>query len=221
MGKASILIMLFYLLETSGKAVLGEYGVSAEWATFWVYGVMFVMSLILHGKRFMEDWQHFCHYSRGLGNFLLKLVAWSDRVGVVTAGLYFTFLTFFGVIILPAHLIGLGNAPANLPLGITWLLLLLLAPVVEEFVFRDSLVGVVNWTHKMKLVLATILSILAFTMLHVVHLAEVWFYLPLSIAVTALYINHERNVIASILFQSFYNVATYLVLLFLPSLGSI
>ncbi|MDD4323950.1 MAG: hypothetical protein PHR37_03835, partial [Eubacteriales bacterium] len=102
MARASILIVLFYLMHYSGRQLLLDYGVVfSPWASFIVYAALFVVSLIVYGKHLLTEWTRFRKRKKKIWNFFLEVLLFSLLSVAITVALYFTISGIFNISILP------------------------------------------------------------------------------------------------------------------------
>ena len=90
----------------------------------------------------------------------------------------------------------------------------LLAPIVEEIVFRKLLFGFCEHTLKLKPVFAVLISALIFAFIHVSDLENIKFifqYLPLSLVICSVYHFSKNNIYAAILIHMANNTVAVIV----------
>ncbi len=221
MARASIMIVLFYLMHYSGRDLLLSYGiVSRPWSTFIVYAALFVVALLTYGKHLVSEWSRFRKRRKKLGSFLLELLLWSIASLAITVALYFTISGIFNISILPGGQGTVKSLVNNLPVFPSILLIAISVPLVQELTFRESIIGVNRRSHKFQLFLSSAISVVAFIMIQINSTREFYFYLPLAIAATAFYRRYDRNVWASTAFHALFNIISFLLLRFVPAFGS-
>ena len=213
MVRAILMIVLFYLINFSFWDLLVDNQiVSPQWASIIVYTILFVVCLILYGKHLMNEWNHFRKKIDKWYSFIIELIVFS------LIGALFTAIAFF----ITSHIIGdntmtnqdnLNNVVDAVPMIFSILMISVFGPVIEELTFRESMIGVIPRSKTVWLVALTIISIIAFDLIHVVALHEFWSYLPMAIVLTLFYWRYERNVWSSILLHFFYNFFGYLLMM--------
>lgn len=219
MARASMMIVLFYLMQYSGRGLLLEYGiVSAPWASFIVYAALFLAGILLYGKHLVTEWSRFRKRKKKIWNFLLELVLWSLLSVAITVALYFTISGIFHVSILPGGQSTVRQTINMLPMIPALLMIAVSLPFVQELTFREAIIGVSERTRKLRLFLASLLSVVAFLLIQVNNLWEICYYLPFAALVTAFYHRYDRNVWASAGLHVFYNIVTYLLIRLVPGL---
>ncbi|NLC88790.1 MAG: CPBP family intramembrane metalloprotease [Clostridiaceae bacterium] len=219
MARASMMIVLFYLMQYSGRGLLLDYGiVPAAWASFIVYAILFIAGILLYGKQLVTDWSRFRKRKKKIWNFLLEILLWSLLSVAITVALYFTISGIFHVSILPGGQSAVRQAINSLPAIPALLLIAVSLPLVQELTFRESIIGVSERTRKVRLFMASLLSVAAFVLLQANNLWEICYYLPPAVLLTAFYHRYARNVWASTGFHVFYNIVTFLLIRFVPAL---
>ncbi|NLV99517.1 MAG: CPBP family intramembrane metalloprotease [Clostridiaceae bacterium] len=219
MARASMMIVLFYLMQYSGRGLLLEYGiVSAPWASFIVYAILFLAGILLYGKQLVTEWSRFRKRKKKIWNFLLEVLLWSLLSVAITVALYFSIMGIFNVSILPSGQSAVRQAINSLPAIPALLLIAVSLPFVQELTFRESIIGVSERTRKFRLFMASLVSVAAFVLIQTNNLWEICYYLPFAVLLTAFYHRYDRNIWASTTLHVFYNIVTYLLIRFVPAL---
>ncbi|HDR7515307.1 lysostaphin resistance A-like protein [Bacillus mobilis] len=81
---------------------------------------------------------------------------------------------------------------AEVPIIFTLLIFGILGPILEEIVFRHILIN--RFSYHIGTAIASIISILIFTLLHTNQLSDIAIYLPGSIILTAAYLISKRSI---------------------------
>jgi uncharacterized protein len=81
---------------------------------------------------------------------------------------------------------------AEVPLVFTLLVFGILGPILEEIVFRHILIN--RFSYHIGTAIASIISIMIFTLLHTNQLADIAIYLPGSLILTAAYLISKRSI---------------------------
>lgn len=220
MARASMMIVLFYLMHYSGRELLLYYGlVSAPWASFIIYAALFIVAILVYGKHLTSEWTRLRKRTKRIWSFLLEILLWSLLSAAITVALYFTISGIFNVSILPKGQGAIRQAINTLPTIPAILLISISAPLVQELTFRESIIGVGERSRKFRLLLSSAISIAAFVLIQINGPQEFWYYLPLAVLLTAFYRRYDRNVWASTAFHAFYNIVSYLLIRFVPALS--
>lgn len=90
----------------------------------------------------------------------------------------------------------------------------IIAPFVEELVFREALNGWVKYDNKILMAIMATISTLFFAAGHVYTLQDFIIYLPMAISMIWIYYKYSRNVWASIIYH-FVNNSIAVVLMYL------
>ncbi|PEK05144.1 CPBP family intramembrane glutamic endopeptidase, partial [Bacillus toyonensis] len=81
---------------------------------------------------------------------------------------------------------------AEIPIIFTLLLFGIMGPVIEEIMFRHILLN--RFSHYVGTAIASIISIIIFTVLHTNQLSDIAIYLPGSVILTAAYLISNRSI---------------------------
>ena len=100
------------------------------------------------------------------------------------------------------------------PYIMTFFMTVLFAPFVEELVFRQALIG--SFQSKKWINIMTFVSVILFTLAHMMHWADFVIYLPMAAIIVYFYRHYQKNVIASMAFHGLNNLIAALLLSFLP-----
>ncbi|MDK7187208.1 CPBP family intramembrane glutamic endopeptidase [Facklamia hominis] len=99
------------------------------------------------------------------------------------------------------------------PYIMTFFMTVLFAPFVEELVFRQALIG--SFQSKKWINIMTFVSVILFTLAHMMHWADFVIYLPMAAIIVYFYRHYQENVIASMAFHGLNNLIAALLLSFL------
>ena len=102
----------------------------------------------------------------------------------------------------------------SIPYIMTFFMTVLFAPFVEELVFRQALIG--SFQSKKWINIMTFVSVILFTLAHMMHWADFVIYLPMAAIIVYFYRHYQENVIASMAFHGLNNLIAALLLSFLP-----
>lgn len=208
-----LIISLFYLINGPFCDLLEFLGVSLEWIGFIDYTILFILivGLVFYKQgiktlKFKPKNKSFAKYFvetiliMALSYLLVNLlVLLSDRV--------------FDLSILPQNTELLKDKSNELPKWVTFIMMTIYAPFIEEFVFRHSMIAWPDKADKKTIAIMTVISILAFDFIHVIHIQEFLYYLPLSVALTLVYVKNDRQVSASIIAHSLTNFVAFILIL--------
>lgn len=213
--KGIIVLLLFYLINFTFWDVLVNHQIATpQWASFIVYASLFIVVLAFYWKHLGEQWRNFHKQRPVIHKFLLELLLWTIGGTSLTLLVIVIFGNLLGIDLLSQNQENLNQFVEQLPEVLSFCMMALFGPVIEELVFRQGLIGWVNRGNRWLFVLMTALSIFLFDIIHIFHLTEFWYYLPMSLALTMFYLKYERNVWSSILFHSFNNAAGVLLMIF-------
>lgn len=213
--KGIIVLLLFYLINFTFWDLLVNHQVATpQWASFIVYTSLFIVVIAFYWKHLDEQWRNFHKQRPDIHKFLLELLLWTIGGTGITLLVIFIFGNLLGIDLLSQNQENLIQTVEQLPEVLSFCMMALFGPVIEELVFRQGLMGWVDRGNPWLFVLMTALSIFLFDTIHIFRWPEFWYYLPMSLALTIFYLKYERNVWSSIIFHSFYNAAGVLLIVF-------
>ncbi len=211
--KSLIMVILFYLINFKAWDLLVDNGVlGPRWAAFATYTTLFIIAIALFHRHLKEAWGKFKEQLQSPWRFLLEIVLWAVAGTLVTAAFIFVFSNLFKINVVPGNQENVYEMVDQLPAILSLVMMAVYAPVIEEVTFRHAIIGWVKPDDTTRLWIMSIISVVMFDMIHVMHLPEFFYYLPLSIILTTIYRRHNQNVWASILFHVFYNGMGFLLI---------
>ena len=98
---------------------------------------------------------------------------------------------------------------AEIPLIFTLLVFGILGPILEEIVFRYILLN--RFSHYIGTAIASIISIILFTVLHTNQLSDIAIYLPGSVILTAAYLISKRSIAYVMAIHMLNNCITFIL----------
>lgn len=213
MIKSLAMVVLFYLTNFKlWDFFVNRHILNSEWASFAVYTILFVIALLFFKQTLLEQWQRLRKQINSAWRFLLQLFLWSLLGSLLTTVCILIFGTIFSLDLVPENQENISDMVERIPLILSFVMMAIYAPIIEELTFRHAIIGNINRHNTFLLIVATITSVLLFDFLHVIHLPEFWYYLPMAVLLTAMYWRYDRNVCASIIFHSFFNSAGFLLM---------
>lgn len=215
MIKSAIAILLFYLINFPLWDIFVDHGLlTPRWAAFVTYTLLFFIMAFLFSRELKEQWMVFRELVTSKKRFFIEIVLWAIAGSILTSIFIFIFGNLLNINLIPGNQENVNEMVEELPAILSLIMMAVYAPLIEESVFRHAMIGWVDKEQKILLFIMTILAVVLFDFIHVMNPPEFFYYLPLSILLTALYWKYNRNVWASIMFHSFFNAAGF-VLIFL------
>lgn len=209
-----LMVVLFYLINFKVWDLLVDNQIlGPRWAAFATYTVLLILALVLFGKYLKVAWTEFKREHLSPLKFFLEIVLWAVLGSLLTSLSIFVFSNLLDLNVLPGNQENVNDMVSELPSILSFLMMAVYAPIIEEVIFREAIIGWVNKDNKALIILMAIVSIVMFDMIHVMHLPEFLYYLPVSCILTAIYLRHKRNVWASILFHAFFNAMGFVLIL--------
>lgn len=213
--KGSLVLLLFYLINFSlWEVLVGQDLMTPQWASFSVYLILFFVVLAFYWRELGSSWHKFREQLSSIPKFLVDLILWTIAGSALTLLIIFIFGDILGIELLSENQENITQVVHEIPAILSFTMIALFGPIIEELVFREGIFGWVNRSNRKLLIIMAVLSIILFDMIHVIQLAEFWYYLPMSLVLTGFYLKYERNVWSSILLHMFNNaIGVILVLL--------
>ena len=207
-GKRVGIIILFYVINFGLWEIIAP-AVSGEWASFVVYVLLFVIVVLLFCKEIREAWLDIVSIQLKNKRFYMKWLIFLAIDLALTIVVVLLASKYFPAI-MPVNNENVKAQLDSVPILLGVIQGCVFAPVIEETVFRYSIIG--KPESKSKLVILTIISIVMFDCIHIVAPLEFFYYLVPAIILTLFY-NWNKNIIASMLLHSSINVIGYVALL--------
>lgn len=217
--KSAILFFGYFGIMIIGSRFLMQF-TNMVYASFIVSMILLVLALFLFKDHLVQEWHRFKADTPSLFRFFGKLF-----------GYYFLmlFLRIVGIWVLDFFMdtstLGqnqeiLNDAAQNMNLLANVLLLTIYAPIVEELVFRQAVIGPWARNKRVMIIASTIFSMFLFTYMHSFQWADFVLYLPITVVLTQIYWEYERNIIPSILFHFLNNTVALAMMYVLFSVES-
>lgn len=207
-----ILFISYFVVMLALPILLASF-VSIEWLSIGSSLFLLVLALLLFGNYLRSEFQRFSQQVH-LGKFLLSCIGYFLLIAVVRVIALQILDLFIDTSQIGQNQEMLNELSQNIPIIASFLLMSIYAPLVEELVFRQAMLGYVDKNNRPKVIFLTILSVTIFTLLHTLHVADIALYLPLTLVLTWLYWKYDRNVIASMLFHFVNNTIAVITMLF-------
>ncbi len=191
------LFILFGLsLLTNSNLVESEFALSAIGLT-----VPAIVGIIFFRKEIIESFTYFKEKT------ILKIVSIPMVVlfTVIVEQIVMRFLATGQ----PENQEQLLETGAEIPLIFTLLVFGILGPILEEIVFRHILLN--RFSHYIGTAIASIISIIIFTVLHTNQLSDIAIYLPGSVILTAAYLISKRSIAYVMAIHMLNNCITFIL----------
>ncbi|ATI52261.1 MULTISPECIES: CPBP family intramembrane glutamic endopeptidase [Bacillus cereus group] len=191
------LFILFGLsLLTNSNLVESEFALSAIGLT-----VPAIVGIIFFRKEIIESFTYFKEKT------ILKIVSIPMVVlfTVIVEQIVMRFLATGQ----PENQEQLLETGAEIPLIFTLLVFGILGPILEEIVFRYILLN--RFSHYIGTAIASIISIILFTVLHTNQLSDIAIYLPGSVILTAAYLISKRSIAYVMAIHMLNNCITFIL----------
>lgn len=207
-GKRMCMIALFYLINFGLWELIAPI-ISGEWASFMVYVLLFVIVLLMFHKELKDELLEIATRKLKDGRFYLRWLIVLVIDLALTMFVLWIANTYCNAI-LPVNNENVKNQLNAVPLAFGVIQGCVFAPIIEEMVFRYSVIG--RPERKCMWLVLTMVSIVLFDCIHIVAPLEFFYYLAPAVILTLFY-DWNKNIFASILLHSSINVVGYLALL--------
>lgn len=213
--RAGVMIVLFVGINLiDWSPVVDVLGVPVEWTLFLVNLLLVVCGVLLYGGYLRAEWRRLRARLRGRGwRFFWGLIGLTFVAYVLNVVTFAISERLFGEDGVPINQEMVGGLVDLMPAFMSFLMIAVFAPLLEELTFRESIIGVAPNSKVWLIAVLSVVSALVFAFMHVVELHEFWRYLPIAVLLTFFYLRHGRNVWAPIAFHGLYNFTGYLLLL--------
>lgn len=202
--KQITVVLSFYLINFGLWELIAPV-ISAEWASFAVYVILFLLVIILFYRELKNEWNSICNLKLADKKYYLGLII-ALVINFILGLIIIWIAQIMHVDILPINNENVKTQMASIPVLLSVLQGCIFAPVIEEMTFRYAIIGKPK-SKKVLFVLA-VLSIILFDCIHIVKIPEFFYYISTSVVLTFFYAKH-RNVIASIMLHSLINIVGY------------
>ncbi len=211
--KNIIIIILFYLINFPLWDFLVSKSMPEAWASFTVYLILFTIVFIWNFEHLKGKFKELSNKVNNKRVFIFKLLAIIIISYLAMSLLVLVFDKVLKVNILPQNTENIKSHSENVPKVIIFIMMTIFAPIIEEYVFRESFIGWIAKDNKPLITVFTLISIVMFDMIHVINLPEFFYYIPLTISLTYVYLRDGRNVAASIILHSLTNALGFVMML--------
>lgn len=209
--KSAILFLGYFGIMIIGSGLLMQF-TNMVYASFIVSMVLLVLALVLFKDHLVKEWHRFKADTPNLPRFFGKLFGYYILMLLLRiAGIWILEL-FMDTSTLGQNQEILNDAAQNMNLFANVLLLTIYAPIVEELVFRQAIIGPWAKDKRVMIITSTIFSMFLFTYMHSFQWADFVLYLPITVVLTQIYWEYERNIIPSILFHFMNNTIALIMM---------
>ncbi|MGO4927445.1 lysostaphin resistance A-like protein [Fundicoccus sp. Sow4_F4] len=210
--KSAILFLGYFGIMIVGSSLLMQF-TDIVYASFIVSMILLVLALFLFKDHLMAEWHRFRADTPSLLRFSGKLFGYYLLMLLLRiAGIWLLDL-FMDTSTLGQNQEILNDAAENMNVLANVLLLTIYAPIVEELVFRQAIIGPWAKDKRVMIIVSTIFSMFLFTYMHSFQWADFVLYLPITVVLTQIYWEYDRNIVPSILFH-FLNNAIALAMMY-------
>ncbi len=207
--KRILAIVVFYLVNFGLWELIAP-AVSGEWGSFIVYVILFCFIILLYKKELMNEWKIFKSNHLKDKAFYFNILFFFVCYFLMSLVMLIA-VSKFNLDILPENNENVKNQMVAVPIALAMIQGCIFAPVIEEMVFRYSIVE--KERRKSQLLFLCVLSLIFFDCIHIVRISEFFYYLFPSVLLIGFYVSNKNNPFASMLLHSIINVGGYISLL--------
>lgn len=213
--KVALSLALFYAINYGLRDYLVySLGKNPEWTSFLVYLILFVLIGTMYAREIKSS---LVGVKKDLNSAsrLLKWIILPMFISYVLV-IFLTYgLAFLGIDIVPANNENIKGIEKSLPQVLTFLMMTIFAPVIEESVFRENFLNSKVSQKNGGRVFLFILSNLLFAAIHIDpsslgNFKSLLYYLPISLGLSFVYIKNGRRLAASILAHALVNLLAFI-----------
>ncbi len=212
MRKRSTILFVSYCLVTLLLPLLLKDIVPGKFLFVGTAVILFVLAIALYKDHLIAEFRRF-QQQTSLGAFLLKCAGYYLLIYVLRLLTFIVLNLFIDMEKIGQNQLALNELTASMPVIVMFFMISIYAPVVEELVFRQAILGAVDQSKRVQVIVRTGLSIGLFTLIHVLHWADILLYLPVASVLTWVYWKYDRNIIASIGFHFVNNTLAFILML--------
>lgn len=195
-------LVLFFSINFGLWELIVALGMTKAWASFTVYLVLIIVILGIWRNKIPEYWTSFKRETTSWKKFFFTAIIWL----VVAIALSYLLQSLVSGNSATDNTETVGKMADTIPPILTCIMLSIFTPFIEEYTFRESLIGFVHNENKVLLTIMTAFSIIIFDCIHLYKWQEFFYYLPLSIALTLFYVRNNRNIFSSIIMHGMANL---------------
>lgn len=177
------------------------------------YSILFVIAIIIYRDVLKREWQNLRQKQRPF-RFAFALIRWALLTAAVVVATNYMLSLKFGVKVAPENQQVINNVVGKIPLIVSYLIICILGPFIEEMTFRQSFIGWAKDSQKILIAIMTVISIAVFDLMHVTKPIDFIVYLPVTVVITIYYLKHDRNPWTSIFLHSLYNTLGFVMMVF-------
>ncbi|UUX34402.1 CPBP family intramembrane glutamic endopeptidase [Fundicoccus culcitae] len=212
-SRAAVMIISYFVVQLLLAPILTRF-MSVDMSSIVASAILLMIALLIYGKHLVNEFHRFKHDFDGWGKFILKAVGYYLLLYILRVIVMMVLMNFMDIDNLLQNQQSLNDMSTSLSFLSMFFMVSIYAPIVEELVFREALLGWVDKISRNLLILMTVFSIFLFTLLHAFEIADFLLYLPLTLVLTKYYFDYDRNVVGSIAFH-FINNAIAVVLMYI------
>lgn len=210
--KSTLLFFGYFGIMIFGPLLLLQFTNSIA-ASFIASMILLVLALFLFKDHLIKEWHRFRAETPNMLRFIGKLFGYYFLMLLLRiAGIWLLEL-FMDTSTLGQNQEILNDAAQSMNLIANVLLLTIYAPIVEELVFRQAIIGPWAKDNRLVMIASTLFSMFLFTYMHSFQWADFVLYLPITIVLTQIYWEYDRNIVPSIIFH-FLNNAIALAMMY-------
>lgn len=160
-----------------------------------------LLGILFYGGAFRESWYRYKdHFWRSTCMIIITFITLTVFVSAITPHLSAT---------LPENQNMILDSFRRMSRLVFFSVVCIMIPFIEEIVYRHILIGQVS--EKIPLWMAAFISILVFALMHCSQWSDLWYYLPGSVVITAIYIGFGNSVSHSYAYHILNNFAGFIL----------
>lgn len=218
-AKDLLAILCFFVINQGlWEVLVSSFGLGPQWASFYVYLVLMVIVSLAYWKEIGRSFKTM-QADLAKPGFLLKRIVLPMAMAYGGLVLLSNLMALaFNLDIIPDNTENIREIQETLPLALSFIMMTILAPVIEEVVFRKAFLSWIPKSKKSLVRTMALASVLVFAAIHVDiwtagKLGQVLYYIPLSLALVYIYLYNDRQIAASITAHAITNLFGFFLIL--------
>lgn len=212
MVRGIIMLALFFGMRFWGSSWVASWSPFNFYGTFiLIYSILGLAGLVLYGSLLKKEWGKLRQRERPI-KFFLTLLAWSILAVIITISWNLLVSKLFDVEIVTHNQEAINMLIGEIPIFLSYLIICVFAPFIEEMTFRQSFMGWPRSNQKLLLAVMTLASIIVFDAIHISKPVDFLFYLPISLIICLFYWRQRRNPWPSIFLHSMFNTFGFIMI---------
>ena len=201
--KSFVSIIIFFSINFGLWEIMVRNNISKEWASFLVYLILFIVMILIWKKELIREYKRLKEEKVSFKKMIFEMIIILLITSILGTGLLYLVTGNLAT----ENTENVSEMVSTIPPILTCIMMSFFTPIIEELVFRESIVGLSKIkSSKIILIILSIISIIVFDSIHLYKWQEFFYYLPISIGLTFFYIRNNKNIWSSIFMHGLANL---------------